>query len=93
MNYKEFVQFVQSCMHEAIYEDSEGRSILVIDLLDAYSMVNKAVKEERERCADLRSQLHFFCFDKPSSVGKQELVGLVSQALDDYSKLIRTGNV
>jgi hypothetical protein len=29
-------------MHEAIYEDSEGRSILVIELLDAYGMVNKA---------------------------------------------------
>jgi hypothetical protein len=28
-------------MHEAIYEDSEGRSILVIELLDAYGMVNK----------------------------------------------------
>jgi hypothetical protein len=28
-------------MHETIYEDSEGRSILVIKLLDAYGMVNK----------------------------------------------------
>ena len=50
-------------------------------------------EHERERCAELRSQLHFFCFDKPSSVGKQELVGLVNQALDDYQKLIRTGDV
>jgi aminopeptidase C len=33
-------------MHETIYEDKEGRLILVIDLLDAYGMVNKAVKEE-----------------------------------------------
>jgi len=42
MTYEEFVKFVQSkCMHETIYEDSEGRSILVINLLDAYGMVNK----------------------------------------------------
>jgi hypothetical protein len=42
MSYEEFVKFVQSkCMHEAIYEDSEGRVILVIELLDAYDMINK----------------------------------------------------
>jgi len=42
MNYEEFVKFVQSkCMHETIYEDSEGRSILVIELIDAYGMANK----------------------------------------------------
>jgi hypothetical protein len=42
MNYEEFIKFVQSkCMHETIYEDSEGRLILVIELLDAYGMVNK----------------------------------------------------
>jgi hypothetical protein len=52
MTYEEFVKFVQSkCMHETIYEDSQGRSILVINLLDAYGMVNKAIKEEREACA------------------------------------------
>ena len=52
MTYEEFVKFVQSkCMHEIIYEDSQGRSILVINLLDAYGMVNKAIKEEREACA------------------------------------------
>ena len=42
MTYEEFVKFVQSeCMHEAIYEDSERRTILVITMLDAYGMVNK----------------------------------------------------
>jgi hypothetical protein len=42
MTYEDFVKFVQfKCMHEAIYEDTEGRSILVIKLLDAYGMVNK----------------------------------------------------
>jgi hypothetical protein len=42
MNYEEFIKFVQSkCMHETIYEDSEGRLILVIEMLDAYSLINK----------------------------------------------------
>ena len=42
MTYEEFLEFVPSkCMHEAIYEDSEGRLILVIEMLDAYSLINK----------------------------------------------------
>ena len=54
MSYEEFVKFVQSqCMHEAIYEDSEGRSILVVELLDAYGMANKFIEAEREECAKL----------------------------------------
>ena len=94
MTYEEFVKFVQSkCMHETIYEDSEGRSILVINLLDAYGMVNKAIKEEREACAKLRDDLNFYHFDKTASVSKAELVASVEQALDDYAKLIRTGDV
>ena len=43
MTYEEFVNFVHSdCEYETIYNDSEGRPILVIRLLDAYGMVNKA---------------------------------------------------
>jgi hypothetical protein len=42
MTYKEFINFVKSeCTYETIYEDSEGRLILVIDLPSAYVMVNK----------------------------------------------------
>ena len=48
---------------------------------------------ERERCAELCNQLHFYHFDKFSSVSKAELVACVEQGLDDYAKLIRTGNV
>jgi len=51
MNYQEFVQRVQHNMHETIYEDSEGRSILVIDLLDAFAFANKLIETEREACA------------------------------------------
>jgi hypothetical protein len=56
-------------------------------------MVNKAIKEEQERCAKLRDELHFYHFDKTASIGKAELVASVEQALDDYAKLIRTGDV
>jgi hypothetical protein len=42
MTYEEFIDFVKSkCTYETIYEDSEGRLILVIDLLSAYGMMNK----------------------------------------------------
>ena len=43
MTYEEFLDFVPAkCMYETIYDDSEGRTILVITLLNAYGMVNKA---------------------------------------------------
>ena len=43
MTYEEFQEYVRSkCMHETIYTDSDGREILVIKLLDAYGMVNRA---------------------------------------------------
>jgi hypothetical protein len=43
MTYEEFIDFVPAkCMYETIYKDSEGRLILVIDMLSAYGMLNKA---------------------------------------------------
>lgn len=43
MKYDEFFEFVKAdCMHEAVYKDSEGRYILVIDMLDAFTMLNMA---------------------------------------------------
>ena len=49
MTYEDFEKFVQKqCMYETIYDDSDGRRILVIRLLDAYGMVNKAAAAERE---------------------------------------------
>jgi hypothetical protein len=47
MNYQEFVERVQHSMHETIYEDSEGRSILIIDLLDAFGLANKLIEAKR----------------------------------------------
>jgi len=43
MTYEEFLKFVPAkCMYETIYDDSDGRPILVIRMLDAYGMVHKA---------------------------------------------------
>ena len=43
MTYEEFLKFVPAkCIHETLYEDTEGRPILVISMLDAYDMVDKA---------------------------------------------------
>ena len=58
MTYEEFLKFVPTkCIYETIYEDTEGRPILVISLLNAYGMVNKAQRpwvgltvEERNAC-------------------------------------------
>ena len=48
MTYEEFLTFVPAkCMYETIYEDSDGRDILVIRLLDAYGMVNTAQRQWR----------------------------------------------
>jgi regulator of RNase E activity RraB len=35
-------------MHETIYEDSEGRSILIIDLLDAFGLASKLIEAKHE---------------------------------------------
>ena len=57
MNFNDFRKYVaEDCLHETIYKDSEGREILVISTLDAYTMAwmmaMKAVREEREACAE-----------------------------------------
>lgn len=42
MRYEDFEKFVrEQCLYETIYDDSDGRRILVIKLLDAYRMVDK----------------------------------------------------
>ena len=40
MTYEDFLDFVRAkCMYETIYDDSEGRTILVIRMLDAYKFL------------------------------------------------------
>ena len=45
MKYEDFEKFVrETCVYETIYDDSDGRQILVIQMLDAYGMVDKALR-------------------------------------------------
>ena len=42
MTYEEFLDFVRAkCMYESIYDDSDGRTILVIRMLDAYKFITQ----------------------------------------------------
>ena len=46
MKYEDFEKFIkEKCMYDTIYEDSDGRQILVVQMLDAYGMLNKAPRE------------------------------------------------
>lgn len=52
-NYEAFTKFLeQECMRETIYNDSEGRRILVLRLLDAFTMAHswgvRMARDERE---------------------------------------------
>ncbi len=44
MKFQEFCKFVENERHETIYEDSEGRRILVIRMLDLYALFNELKK-------------------------------------------------
>ena len=45
MKYEDFEKFVrETCVYETIYDDSDGRQILIISMLDAYGMVDKALR-------------------------------------------------
>lgn len=55
MKYDEFINFVcAKCVYETIYKDSEGRIILVINLLDAYEMANKLNEKNVDGNASIR---------------------------------------
>ena len=46
MKYKDFEKFIkEKCMYDTIYDDSNGRQVLIIQMLDAYGMLNKAPRE------------------------------------------------
>jgi acid stress-induced BolA-like protein IbaG/YrbA len=47
MTLEEFRDYVvQNAMYETIYTDGEGKSILVITLLDAFELMNKFKEKE-----------------------------------------------
>jgi hypothetical protein len=46
MKYEDFEKFIrEKCMYDTIYDGSDGRQVLIIQMLDAYGMVNKAQRE------------------------------------------------
>ena len=49
MTLAEFNDYVSAQEHEAIYDDSEGRTIVVIRMLDLYALVNGVVKRAKEK--------------------------------------------
>ena len=49
MKYEDFEKLVKyQSMHETIYDDSEGRTIVVIRLLDLFVLVTKAIQQSKE---------------------------------------------
>jgi hypothetical protein len=48
MTYTEFWAFVDAeCMYETIYDDSDGRAIVVIRMLDLWGLANKFKQKEK----------------------------------------------
>jgi hypothetical protein len=48
MNYEEFWTFVEKeCMYETLYDDSDGRTIVVIRMLDLWGLANKFKQKEK----------------------------------------------
>ena len=46
MKYEDFEKFIkEKCMYDTIYDDSDGRQVLIIQMLDAYGMLSKAQRE------------------------------------------------
>lgn len=49
MTLAEFNEYVTSREHETVYEDSEGRVIVVIRMLDLFALVNDVVRRAKEK--------------------------------------------
>ena len=48
MKYEEFWSFVENeCLKETMYEDSDGRTIVVIRMLDLWGLVNRFTQQEK----------------------------------------------
>lgn len=49
MTYDEFVRRLRAqANYETIYDDTEGREILVVRLISAFAFVNRLIQDERE---------------------------------------------
>ena len=52
MKLNEFIdRLTDRAMYETMYDDTEGREILVIRTLDLFAFVNRLLADEREACA------------------------------------------
>lgn len=70
MTKDDFVDYIKNeCIHEAIYEDSEGRSVLVITLLDAYAALNTLLNREWQGLTDEEKQMSYAMFNTMSAIG------------------------
>ena len=46
MTFEEFCEYLPHQMHETIYNDSEGRTIVVIRAIDLYALVTDLVNKK-----------------------------------------------
>jgi len=80
MKYEDFEKFVrETCMYDTIYEDSDGRQILIIQMLDAYGMVDKALRArlaqpEPAECDGGQCGIGGYCKQCPKTQLEQEPV-------------------
>ena len=67
MTYEEFLDFVRAkCMYETIYDDSDGRTILVIRMLDAYKFITQwqgLTDAEIEEFENMELGTHDLCLE------------------------------
>lgn len=103
MKYEDFEKFVrEKCMYDTIYHDSDGRQVLIIQMLDAYGMVDKALRarlaqpEERlfteAQALDIAKKLFDSAALNAVPIGwvrKKEWVGLTDEELSNLEPAMR----
>ena len=88
MKYEDFEKFVrEKCMYDTIYEDSDGRQILIVQMLDAYGIVDKALRArlaqpEPAECDGGQCGIGGYCKECPKTQPEQELVVKLKELLE-----------
>jgi hypothetical protein len=78
MTYEEFKDYITSkCLYDAIYEDQEGREIIVMTVLDAYSMASKLAKREWVGLTDAETQAYWDWEDWQTGAGRSTIFEMV----------------
>ena len=87
MKYEDFEKFIkEKCMYDTIYDDSNGRQVLIIQMLDAYGMVDKALRArlaqpEPAECDGGQCGIGGYCKECPKT--QPDGVGLTDEEVDD----------